>query len=217
MSQPRKEFTTKSGLTLPLLNLKGKEYLLAQHRILWFVTENTRFSMKSEFITLTDDRAVAKVTLNILDDSGNTIRTVEGIKSEDKKDFADFAEKANTGAFSRALSYIGYGTQFSGDELNEIVNEKGVEVHRLADAPVAVQAKPKQEVKPFNIGFAGDLLTSQPMGSGGNNSTSIQVQSTTQKTEVVIAEQPKAATKPTFKKPVKKEEVEQETKVEGWD
>jgi len=136
----RKDFTTKSGLTLPLLNLKGKEYLLIADRIRWFVTENERFEIDTSFITLTDDKAVAKTTVTVFNADGSTKTKVNGIKSEEKKDFADFAEKATTGSLGRAVTYLGYGTQFSADELNELVNESGKEVNRLADAPVAPPA-----------------------------------------------------------------------------
>lgn len=52
-----------------------------------------------------------------------------GTKSENKAAFDDFIEKAETGAIGRGLAALGYGTQFTGDELNEGED-------RLADAPV---------------------------------------------------------------------------------
>lgn len=133
----RKDFTTKSGLTLPLLNLKGKEYLLIADRIRWFVTENERFEIDTSFITLDDNKAVAKTTVTVYHADGSVKTRVNGIKSETKGDFSDFAEKATTGSLGRAITYLGYGTQFSADELNELVNESGKEVNRLADAPTA--------------------------------------------------------------------------------
>ena len=51
-----------------------------------------------------------------------------GTKSERAASFPDFIEKAETGAIGRALASLGYGTQFTGDELNE--------AHRIVDAPV---------------------------------------------------------------------------------
>ncbi len=136
----RKDFTTKSGLTLPLLNLKGKEYLLIADRIRWFVTENERFEIDTSFITLDDNKAVAKTTVTVYHADGSVKTRVNGIKSETKGDFSDFAEKATTGSLGRAITYLGYGTQFSADELNELVNESGKEVNRLADAPTAPPA-----------------------------------------------------------------------------
>src|SRR5207244_7317493 len=49
-------------------------------------------------------------------------------KSEKAASFPDYIEKAETGAVGRALAMLGYGTQFTGDELNE--------EHRIVDAPV---------------------------------------------------------------------------------
>lgn len=145
----RKEFTTKSGLTLPLLNLKGKEYLLAAHRIQWFVHENTKFTIKTEIVESTPDiSACVKATITVFDENLQVVKSVEGVKTEHKKQFEDYIEKATTGAISRALSYIGYGTQFSGDELNELVNEKGEEVNRLSDAPITSKAGKKEEAAP---------------------------------------------------------------------
>lgn len=142
----RKEFVTKSGLTLPLTNLKGKEYLLAAHRILWFVTDTPRYTMETKFLELSQERAVVMTTITTFDEEGKIIRRADGVKAEDKKDFADFSEKAVTGSQARALLFLGFGTQFSGDELNELMNEKGQEVNRLADAPLAPKAEtPKQE------------------------------------------------------------------------
>ncbi len=51
-----------------------------------------------------------------------------GTKSENAANFADFGEKAETGSIGRALAALGYGTQFTGDELNE--------GHRIVDSPV---------------------------------------------------------------------------------
>jgi hypothetical protein len=50
-----------------------------------------------------------------------------GTKSENAANFADYIEKAETGAIGRALASLGYGTQFA-PELNE--------EHRIVDAPV---------------------------------------------------------------------------------
>src|SRR5262249_3254316 len=55
-----------------------------------------------------------------------------GTKSEKAASFPDFIEKAETGAIGRALAGLGYGTQFTGDELDE--------AHRIVDSPVERQA-----------------------------------------------------------------------------
>src|SRR5947209_7823254 len=49
-------------------------------------------------------------------------------KSEKAASFGDYLEKAETGAVGRALAMLGFGTQFTGDDLDE--------QHRIVDAPV---------------------------------------------------------------------------------
>lgn len=64
-----------------------------------------------------------------------------GTKSEKAASFADYVEKAETGAIGRALAALGYGTQFA-PELSE--------EHRIVDAPVETQQEQvaRQETKP---------------------------------------------------------------------
>lgn len=52
----------------------------------------------------------------------------EAIKSECAANFADYCEKADTGATGRALAKLGYGTQFADEEF--------AEGERIVDAPV---------------------------------------------------------------------------------
>jgi hypothetical protein len=49
-------------------------------------------------------------------------------KSEKAASFPDYIEKCETGSVGRALAMLGFGTQFTGDELDE--------QHRIVDAPV---------------------------------------------------------------------------------
>ncbi len=121
----RSEYTTQKGTVLPLMNLKGKEYMGVQHRMVWFREEKSDWSFETEFVTLTDTLAVAKATIK--DNTGRIIATAH--KQENVKGFADFIEKAETGAIGRALLMCGYGTAFAVDELDE--------GERLADTPVA--------------------------------------------------------------------------------
>lgn len=118
---------TKNGTELPLLNLKGKDYLQVAHRLVWFREEHPDWSLESEFLRLADDHAIAKAT--ILDQSRRVIATAH--KREDKGHFADYLEKAETGAIGRCLALVGYGTQFA-EEL-----EDGAATGRPVDAPNA--------------------------------------------------------------------------------
>ena len=119
---------TPKGTELPLVNLKGKQYLLVAHRIQWFNEEVDNFSIETEFLHLTEDETVAKSTVKIKDKEGNVIKQVSATKRETKKDFSDHTEKAETGSIGRCLATIGFGTQFALADLDE--------GHRIVDAPL---------------------------------------------------------------------------------
>jgi len=120
----RKSFTTSKGTELPILSLRGKEYLEVKYRIVWFREERPAWSIETEFTSLSDRTACAKATIR--DEQGRIVSTSH--KIEDKQGFHDFAEKAETGSIGRALALLGYGTQFCGDELDE--------GDRIVDSPV---------------------------------------------------------------------------------
>ena len=136
-----------------LIELKSKqgtqEYLPVQWRLVWFREICPQGEIVTELITLDLDRetqeegyawnnetrrsekvvkrakgyALFKATVK---DGKGGIAT--GYKSEKAASFSEFAEKAETGAIGRALAALGYGTQFTGDDLDE--------QHRIVDAPV---------------------------------------------------------------------------------
>jgi hypothetical protein len=80
------------------------------------------------------DGGFAVVRANIYDETGRLIST--GVKSEYSENFADFLEKAETGAIARAAAIAGYGTE-SALDLDE-----GVDGGRIADAPVEPRPGP---------------------------------------------------------------------------
>lgn len=79
---------------------------------------------------VTETSAFACATIK--DESGRIIAVAH--KYEDKQGFPDFIEKSQTSAIGRALALVGFGTQFTADELSE--------GERLADSPVVRQAEP---------------------------------------------------------------------------
>ncbi len=128
-------FTTKKGTQLPLMNLKGKPYMQVAHRLVWFTEDAPNYSFTSSFPVLSADETVAHVTVTILSEDGlKIVKQATATKRENKKDFADHTEKAETGALGRALAILGYGTQFAIADLEE--------GDRLADSPVATVDAP---------------------------------------------------------------------------
>lgn len=122
-----KTFKTKKGTEIPLLDLKGKDYLQVPWRVLWFREEYPLGRIESEIIKETDKYVIYKATISVPDQNGQYLKLSDSIKREDYAHFADAHEKASTGAVGRALALCGFGTQFA-PELSE--------EDRIADAPL---------------------------------------------------------------------------------
>jgi len=144
-----RSFKTTKGTELPLLNLRGKEYLEVKYRLVWFREDHPDWSIETDLVSVTDVSAYAKATIR--DDKGRIIATSH--KFESIQGFPDFIEKAETGAIGRALALIGYGTQFCADELDEgkrIVDSPATpaRVQRVSNIPndrIAKKAQPAME------------------------------------------------------------------------
>jgi hypothetical protein len=139
-----------------LMELQGKAYLEVKWRLVWFRQECPTGTIDTEEVIVDLDRAVeaeiptgnwipnpnrpgkkmpekmirrdngyARFRAVVTDGKGGRATAT---KSENAASFPDYIEKAETGAVGRALAMLGYGTQFTGDELNE--------EHRIVDAPV---------------------------------------------------------------------------------
>ncbi len=126
----RTHFTTPKGTDLPILNLRGKEYLEIKYRIVWFREEHPTWGIETEILAQDNVGCLARAVIK--DDASRVIATSH--KSETKNDFPDFIEKSETSAIGRALALIGFGTQFCADELDE--------GERLADSPAVPKGKP---------------------------------------------------------------------------
>lgn len=123
-----KTVSTPKGTALPLVNLKGKDYLMVGHRLQWFNEVEQRFRIETEFLLITEEQTVARAKVTVFDTEGREVKTATATKRETKKDFPDHTEKAETSAVGRALAMLGYGTQFALSDLDE--------GDRLADSPV---------------------------------------------------------------------------------
>lgn len=113
--------TVKSpkGNELPLVNLKGKDYLMVAYRIQWINEAVENFTVDTKFHVLTDDQTVCQATVTIFNKDGSVIKKSTATKRETKADFNDHTEKAETAAVGRALAMLGYGTQFAIADLDE--------------------------------------------------------------------------------------------------
>jgi hypothetical protein len=143
---------TEKGTELPLLNLKGKDYLEVKYRLVWFREEHPTWSIETQFLTIDERSACARAVVK--DENGRIIATSH--KQETAGNFPDFMEKAETGAIGRALALIGYGTQFCADELDE--------GDRIVDAPVAKRSSYGVALKAPRPGARPDALSSSGKG-----------------------------------------------------
>lgn len=133
-----KTFKTEKGTELPISDIRGRSYLEVKHRLVWFREVKPLWGIETHIIEVSKDSAIVNAVIK--DEQGRILATAH--KHENKQGFGDFLEKAETGAIGRALALVGFGTQFTGDELEE--------GERLADSPIAHRnesAQFLQEVK----------------------------------------------------------------------
>lgn len=128
-----KTVTTSKGSQLPLLNLKGKEYLQVAYRLQWLSDDNPRYAIETKFLALDETRAVAQAVVTILDANNQVVRRATATKTENAASFGDYAEKSETGAIGRALAMIGLGTQHALADLDE--------GERIVDSPLEATKK----------------------------------------------------------------------------
>jgi hypothetical protein len=130
-------------------NQGKKDYLPVQFRLVWFREQCPEGTITTELLDLNraeecetevsvwndEKRRYEKVIKRacgvavfkaVVADGKGGIAT--GTKTENAASFADYLEKAETGAIGRALAALGYGTQFT-DDLDEGKD-------RIADAPI---------------------------------------------------------------------------------
>lgn len=102
----------------------NKQYLPVPARVQWFRGEHPDWTISTSVVELQWTEGYAVMRAEVLDDTGRLIAS--GMKTETRKGFGDFVEKAETGAVGRALARAGYGTE---DALD-------LEGDRYADAPI---------------------------------------------------------------------------------
>jgi len=112
MDNKRRKFNP----TAYLVKIQGRDYLEVKWRVVWFRTEHPDWTIETEPLEINTEKRYVIFRAKVRDETGRLIAT--GTKVETKDGFADYLEKAETGAVGRALALCGYGTQFS-PELEE--------------------------------------------------------------------------------------------------
>lgn len=103
----------------------GRDYLPVDYRLVWFREEHLDWGIETHPVTIDTERGLAVFSAVIRNAEGRAM--AQGTKMETARGFADYVEKAETGAIGRALGVLGYGTQFA-PEFDE--------GERLADSPM---------------------------------------------------------------------------------
>lgn len=99
---------TKYLKTIKVRGGAQQPYLPVTARLLWLRAEHPQAQVTTEALRLDEKGAIFKATVT-LPDGGVAV----GHGSETAGDFGDFIEKAETKAIGRALTALGYGTEFA--------------------------------------------------------------------------------------------------------
>jgi hypothetical protein len=156
-----------------LMQLKGRDYLNVQARLLWFIRDQRALTVaglarmpyvvRTELVEMDRTNNWAHFRTYVRDVLGNEA-TMYG--SESATDFADYAEKASTKSVGRALLALGYGTAFA-PEMDE--------GDRVVDTPqrhgASVRERPPQVVReaPPTHGLTA-VVAARPAESGETTS-----------------------------------------------
>lgn len=130
----------------------GQQYLPVSARLIWFREERPDWSIETHPLHLDFNEGVAVFQATVKDTTGRVIASAT--KMETRSDFADFVEKAETGAIGRVLAMRGFGTQFA-LEISEgdVVSGEAA----LADSPLPLRGEETmaQEAEPPPMVCAG--------------------------------------------------------------
>ena len=108
-----KTFKTPKGTLLPLIDLKGKDYLNAQYRVVWFREEHPLGRIETDRLSEAPNQVTYRATVWV---DGQILANAD--KTLVVKVPTDY-EKCETMAIGRALALCGYGTQFAAADLDE--------------------------------------------------------------------------------------------------
>jgi hypothetical protein len=165
---------------LHLMNLKGRDYLNVQNRLLWFIRDQRAlivaglatmpYIVRTELVEMDREGGWAHFRTYVRDVLGNEA-TMYG--SESVRDFGDFAEKASTKSLGRALLALGYGTAFAPemDEGERVVDspvERRPQVRpggQMASAPAQARVAPVGAPRELPAAPASQASGDEPMAT----------------------------------------------------
>jgi len=187
-----------------LIQLKSrdgsKDYLPVQWRLVWFRSLCPEGVIETEMVHLDPNRETEEEVYTWNQEtrrSEKSIKRANGFvvfravvtdgkggkatatKSEKAASFGDYIEKCETGSVGRALAMLGFGTQFTGDDLDE--------QHRIVDAPVdrstpandsnGNERKPIASVRTATIGSNGKAKGTTEENAADTHATDQQLAS----------------------------------------
>ena len=123
-------------------NIKGKEYVEVNQRLLYFRNEKKYegWSIETAFLVLDSESCVAQTTIS--DNEGRVI--AQGTAQEDKSSSyinkTSYIENCETSAVGRALAMLGIGIETSIASSNEV----SMAIAKQEGKPVAKKAAPKK-------------------------------------------------------------------------
>ena len=80
---------------------------------MWFRSEHPDYGIQTEVAEFDKEAGFILIKATITDDKGRVLS--QDYKSQRKTSFPDYIEKAETGAISRAVAFLGFGTLMAVD------------------------------------------------------------------------------------------------------
>jgi hypothetical protein len=115
----------------------GTPYLDVKWRLHWLRSEHPEAVIETQLVSLDGDTAVCKATVRI--PNGGSA-TGHASSTRDPGRNADHIEHAETRAIGRALAALGYGTQFTENDLQQ--GRDATQADRPAERPVSLVTPP---------------------------------------------------------------------------
>lgn len=170
-----------------MMDLRGKDYLPVAPRLAWVnhdqengnvvpLSKGGALHISTEMLQYGPEKVtvrgkeietlscVFRATVTVYDTDGAVVKCATSHKRQTQQDFADFVEKAETGAIGRALAAAGYGTIQSldfeeGEKVSPIDGQMGPGV---VDAPYAKPDAKKRGKKEAETPAAAPAATPAP-------------------------------------------------------